>query len=164
MALKISVNGKHLSAPTGLSIFECSEKLGVHVPTSCNKNGKCKECIVEVNEGMDLLSGLCREEEHLGGEFRLAYRARLEAESGSIRCHTMRRARMRIEDSGWTKPGNEALEPAVRRDGEWVLLDGEPLVRTPGPLHGIALDLGTTTVVLRLLDLESGEQVASTSF
>ena len=164
MALEISVNGEHLSTPTGPSIFECSEKLGVHVPTSCNKNGKCKECIVEVNEGMDLLSGLCREEEHLGGEFRLACRARLEAESGSIRCHTMRRARIRIEDSGWTKPGNDALEPAVRRDGEWVLLDGEPLVRTPGPLHGIALDLGTTTVVLRLLDLESGEQVASTSF
>src|SRR5208283_6234838 len=33
-----------------------------------------------------------------------------------------------------------------------------------GSIHGIAMDLGTTTVVVRLLDLESGELIADTSF
>ncbi|MEX2089807.1 MAG: ASKHA domain-containing protein, partial [Bacteroidota bacterium] len=33
-----------------------------------------------------------------------------------------------------------------------------------GPLYGIAMDLGTTTVVLRLLNLETGEIVADSSF
>ena len=164
MSLEIEVNGKSLSARRGASIFECSEELGVHVPTSCNKNGKCRECIVEISEGAELLSELSSEEEHLGAGFRLACRACLEADSGSITCHTMRRAQLRIEESGWIETANVDLAPAVSRDGNWVLLDGEPLTKSPGPLLGIALDLGTTTVVLRLLDLESGKQVATASF
>jgi len=36
--------------------------------------------------------------------------------------------------------------------------------RSTGPIHGIAMDLGTTTVVVRLLDLETGELIADTSF
>ncbi len=164
MSLEIKVNGKSLSARRGPSIFECSEELGVHVPTSCNKNGKCRECIVEISEGAELLSELSSEEEHLGAGFRLACRACLEADSGSITCHTMRRAQMRIEESGWIETADVDLAPAVSRDGGWVLLDGEPLTKNPGPLLGIALDLGTTTVVLRLLDLESGKQVAAASF
>lgn len=164
MSVEIKVNGNRLTTQKGPSIFECSEKLGVHVPTSCNKNGKCRECIVEVGEGIDLLCGLSSEEKHLGEGFRLACRARITANSGTIVCHTMRRAQMRIEDSGWKKMTGHSLDPAVSRDGEWVLLDGEPLTRAPGPLLGIALDLGTTTIVLRLLDLESGKQVDTASF
>ncbi len=164
MAPEIKVNGKSLAAQSGSSIFECSEELGVHVPTSCNKNGKCRECIVEITAGAELLSELSSEEEHLGDGFRLACRARLVADSGSVNCHTMRRAKMRIEESGWKTITKKELSPAVTREGSSVLLDGEPLAEAPGPLLGIALDLGTTTVVLRLLDLESGKQVDAASF
>ena len=38
------------------------------------------------------------------------------------------------------------------------------MTEAPGPLLGVALDLGTTPVVLRLLDLESGKQVDAASF
>jgi len=55
-------------------------------------------------------------------------------------------------------------DPAVTRDGDWVLLDGRPLVQAAGPLHGLALDVGTTTVVVRLVDLESALVVATRSF
>ena len=34
-----------------MSLFECAEALGVHVPTSCVKQGKCRECLVEVEAG-----------------------------------------------------------------------------------------------------------------
>jgi uncharacterized 2Fe-2S/4Fe-4S cluster protein (DUF4445 family) len=44
------------------------------------------------------------------------------------------------------------------------LLDGVEVDRRAGPLHGLAMDLGTTTVVLRLLNLESGEVIADASF
>ena len=33
-----------------------------------------------------------------------------------------------------------------------------------GPIHGLAMDLGTTTVVVRLINLETGELVADASF
>ena len=56
------------------------------------------------------------------------------------------------------------LDPAVTRDGDRILIDGVEVERSTGPIHGIAMDLGTTTVVLRLIDLESGELIADTSF
>ena len=55
-------------------------------------------------------------------------------------------------------------DPAVTRDGDRILLDGEEIDRSTGPIHGLAMDLGTTTVVLRLLNLETGEVVADASF
>ena len=33
-----------------------------------------------------------------------------------------------------------------------------------GPIYGLAMDLGTTTVVIRLINLETGELVADASF
>jgi uncharacterized 2Fe-2S/4Fe-4S cluster protein (DUF4445 family) len=42
-------------------------------------------------------------------------------------------------------------------------LDGEEIDRTDGPIHGLAMDLGTTTVVIRLWNLETGEVVADAS-
>ena len=51
----------------------------------------------------------------------------------------------------------------MTRDGDRVLLDGEEIARTTGPIHGIAMDLGTTTIVVRLLNLETGEVVADAS-
>jgi uncharacterized 2Fe-2S/4Fe-4S cluster protein (DUF4445 family) len=43
-------------------------------------------------------------------------------------------------------------------------LDGEEIDSSDGPIHGLAMDLGTTTVVLRLLNLETGEVIADSSF
>jgi uncharacterized 2Fe-2S/4Fe-4S cluster protein (DUF4445 family) len=44
------------------------------------------------------------------------------------------------------------------------LIDGVEIERSTGPIHGIAMDLGTTTVVVRLLNLETGELIADASF
>jgi uncharacterized 2Fe-2S/4Fe-4S cluster protein (DUF4445 family) len=55
-------------------------------------------------------------------------------------------------------------DPAVTRDGERILLDGREIAQSSGPLLGLAIDLGTTTVVVRLMDLESGTVTATSSF
>ena len=78
-------------------MFECAEALGVRVPTSCIKQGKCRECLLEIESGMEHLSARTAEEEHLGEGFRLACRTRIESD-GVVRCHTMRRSSMRIVD------------------------------------------------------------------
>ncbi|MGD0777197.1 MAG: ASKHA domain-containing protein [Candidatus Solibacter sp.] len=77
----------------------------------------------------------------------------------------MRRANLRIERHAYGLPLGRpaALDPAVTRDGGRILLDGEEIDCREGPIHGIAMDLGTTTIVLRLFDLETGEQIADTS-
>ncbi|MCX6632537.1 MAG: ASKHA domain-containing protein [Candidatus Solibacter sp.] len=184
----VTINGQTTHAADGASLFDCAQGLGIQVPTSCQQQGKCKECIVEVTEGIDGLSAPAEQERHLKGNFRLSCQARV-AEAGNrsltvaalpahpsrdregavgaiIRCHTMRRANMRIERHAFGLPlGRQAaLDPAVTRDGERILIDGAEIARSTGPIHGIAMDLGTTTIVLRLFDLASGEQIADTSF
>jgi uncharacterized 2Fe-2S/4Fe-4S cluster protein (DUF4445 family) len=168
----VTINGRTADAAEGATLFDCAEGLGIQVPTSCRKQGKCKECIVEVAEGLEGLSERTEQERHLKGNFRLSCQARValvghaSACPAPVRCHTMRRANLRIERHAYGLPlgRKAALEPAVTRDGGWILIDGEAVDRSAGPIHGIAMDLGTTTIVLRLFDLETGEQIADTSF
>jgi uncharacterized 2Fe-2S/4Fe-4S cluster protein (DUF4445 family) len=141
--------------------------MGVRIPTSCSGNGNCRECLVEIAEGGESLSTRAPEEEHLQGDFRLSCRATLEAGSGLVRCQTLQRGAIQIEEKGVRLPCLDvppSLGPAVTRDGDRVRLDGEEIDRTTGPLHGLAVDLGTTTVSMRLVDLESGRIKASQSF
>ncbi|HUA58166.1 MAG TPA: ASKHA domain-containing protein [Verrucomicrobiae bacterium] len=140
----VTINGSTMQAAPGLSLFDCAESMGVRVPTSCNKQGKCKECMVELAEGMDSISPPGELERHLKGAFRLSCRAQVTG-AGPIRCHTMRRGSMRIERQAVGLPAAEL--DGTRREG-----------------FGIALDLGTTTVVLRLVNLLTGEIVADASF
>jgi len=167
--VELHCNGRRAEVAPGVSLFDCAESLGLFVPTSCHKQGKCRECLVEVTEGMELLSARTREESHLRDAFRLSCRCHVVQASGVVRCHTMRRSALRIERHGFSLPGQHrlggvAIDPCVTRDGSRILLDGREIARSNGPIHGLAVDLGTTTVVLRLFDLETGEVVADSSF
>src|SRR5580704_9850684 len=165
MAVTLTINGRSTQATDGRSLFDFAEDLGIDVPTSCRKQGKCKECMVEVVEGMNALSAIAEPERHLTGSFRLSCQTYVTAEEGQVRCHTMRRGQMRIERQAFGLPGNRAikLDPAVTREGDRIMIDGVEVERSTGPILGVAMDLGTTTVVLRLVDLESGELIADTS-
>ncbi|MGD0387462.1 MAG: ASKHA domain-containing protein [Tepidisphaeraceae bacterium] len=167
MAVILTINGQTTPAAAGPSLFDYAERLGVKVPTSCQKQGKCKECLMEIVQGMDRLSPPTPHEEHLTGNFRLSCRCHVVADAGEVRCHTMRRGRMRIDSGGMGLPldcQKLDLDPAVSRDGDRVLIDGEEIDRCRGAIHGIAMDLGTTTIVLRLYDLETGRLIADASF
>src|SRR5688572_28254794 len=168
MPVTLTINGLTTDAPRGASIFDRAESIGVRVPTSCRKNGKCKECIVEISDGMSLLSEPTPAESHLKDQFRLSCQCTIVADAGEVKCHTMRRGAMRIERHALGLPttGHKIpLEPSVTRaDGDRILLDGVEIDRSTGPIHGVAMDLGTTTCVLRLINLETGELVADSSF
>ena len=167
MSVELHFNNQRRDVAPGVSLFDYAESLGINVPTSCRKQGKCKECVVEVTEGMDCLSARVPAEKHLKGNFRLSCSCRIVKDAGVVRCHTMRRGEMRIERDALHLPGGNQklkLEPAVTRDGDRILLDGEEIARSTAPIHGLAMDLGTTTVVLRLLNLETGEVIADASF
>src|SRR6188474_2623968 len=120
MPVTLTINGHSTHAsPRDGSLFDHAERLGVRVPTSCRKNGKCKECIVEVTRGSDLLSNRPDAEKHLSGNFRLSCQTRLVADAGEVHCHTMRRGAMRIERAATGLPlrGSTLLDPCVTRDG-----------------------------------------------
>jgi uncharacterized 2Fe-2S/4Fe-4S cluster protein (DUF4445 family) len=162
-ALAVTIDGVAVPAQEGASLFECAEAAGVRVPTSCVKQGKCRECLVEVEEGAALLTPPAPQEAHLSGRFRLSCRARITA-PGVIRCHTLRRGALRIETEAIGLGAAAALEPAVTRCGRRVRLEGRAIAEADGPLHGLAVDVGTTTVAVRLYDLETGALAATSSF
>jgi uncharacterized 2Fe-2S/4Fe-4S cluster protein (DUF4445 family) len=172
MPVTLTVNGHRIAAPAGVSVFTLAEQAGVRVPTSCVTQGKCRECVVEVTRGMDLLSAPTEFERHLDardGRFRLSCQCRVAAGEGEISCQTMRRGHMRIERTALNlRATHEAtgLDPAVGRSGDRIVdrITGHEIDRSAGPVHGLAIDLGTTTIVVRLIDLESGVLVADTSF
>jgi uncharacterized 2Fe-2S/4Fe-4S cluster protein (DUF4445 family) len=166
MPATLTINARSTNAPPGATLFDLAEQLDVQVPTSCRKNGKCKECIVEITEGAHLLTPRTDHEKHLKGNFRLSCQTSVTRTAGHVKCHTMRRGQMRIERSATGLPlrGTIPLDPAVTRDGDRILLDGTEIARSTAPIHGLALDLGTTTCVLRLHNLETGELIADTSF
>jgi uncharacterized 2Fe-2S/4Fe-4S cluster protein (DUF4445 family) len=167
MSVELHFNNQQFNVIKGSSLFEYAESFGIRVPTSCEKQGKCKECLVEVVEGMEYLSKPVPKEAHLQGNFRLSCRTKIIADSGIIRCNTMRRGKMKIENKALHLPGSgrkEKIDPAVTRDGDCILMDGKEIDRSNGPIYGLAIDLGTTTIVIRLIDLETGEMVADSSF
>src|SRR5262245_24999192 len=171
MPVTLTVNGHSVPVPVGVSLFTAAGQAGVRVPTSCVTQGKCKECVVEITRGMELLTAPTEFEKHLDvkARFRLSCQCRVAADTGEIECHTMRRGRMRIERRALHLPATHqttTLDPAVVRDGDRIVdaTTGEEIARSAGPIHGLAIDLGTTTVVIRLIDLETGEQAADTSF
>jgi uncharacterized 2Fe-2S/4Fe-4S cluster protein (DUF4445 family) len=161
----VNINGHEVEAQAAASLFHCAEQAGVKVPTSCLKQGKCRECMVEIAEGAGLLSERTPQERHLPQAFRLSCRTLVAADEGRVRCHTMRRGQMRIERGApvLSGLGKVELDPCVTRDGGRILIDGVEVESSGGPIYGLAMDLGTTTVVLRLIDLETGERVADAS-
>ena len=91
MSVELHFNNQYSTVAPGFSLFDYAESLGIHVPTSCRKQGKCKECLVEISEGMECLSEPVEQEAHLKDNFRLSCRCRIISDTGIVRCHTIRR-------------------------------------------------------------------------
>ena len=73
----------------------------------------------------------------------------------------MRRGQMRIERHALGLPtsaqDDAARSRASRATATAFSSTASRSTARTGPIHGIAMDLGTTTIVLRLINLETGE-------
>ena len=153
--------GRRLDLTAGKTIFDYADALKVRVPTSCRRNGECHECIVEVRRGMEALSPATDAEKFLRDSYRLACQATVLDPAADIDFTVLRRQPRILTDSIHRDVG---LDPATTRQGDGVYFDGRRLDRYRGRVYGLAIDLGTTTVVLNLADLESGQVLQTASF
>ena len=159
--------GHRVPLVPGRTLFDAADELELVVPASCRRSGRCHECIVEVTAGGEALTPPDAAESFLGPGYRLACRAAVARDDTEIEFSVLRR-QLRI----FMPPDGPPLEldPAVQAiDGRVRLLadDGTPiddLGPANGRLLGLALDVGTTTVVLELVDLASGEALAAAAF
>jgi len=110
---------------------------------------------------MSALSERTPAERFLSGEYRLACQAVVERDDIPLVVETLKR-KPKILTTHSTISAD--LEPLTVRRGDDVIRETEKIDSYNGAIHGLAIDVGTTTVVAQLVDLESGELLKSVAF
>ena len=146
----------------GKTIFDFADELTMDVPSSCGRKGECHECVVEIVSGMESLNTAREPESFLRGNYRLACQALVESTDIDVHFVPLRR-KPKILSSGHSAVPLD-FDPAVSRKGTEVFYKDEAIDQYRGFLYGLAIDLGTTTVVVDLVDLETGRSVECLSF
>jgi len=160
----ITCDGQAYQLTPGKTVFDYADDLTVQVPTSCFRTGQCHECIVEIKRGMDSLQPPNEAEAFLRDNYRLACQAVVLDIDKEIEFTPLRRTPRILTHTVTTEGSEFKLDPRVtHRDGV-VYYNDEPIDRYREHLYGLALDIGTTTVVANLVDLENGKTVSVSSF
>ncbi len=157
----VSSEGDSCPARVGTTLFDSADVLNIPVPSSCGRSGICHECIIQVKRGSDALSSPGDPEAFLTDGYRLACQATIEHPEAVIEFGLLQRSPQILtaqdEEMG-------QLDPLVTRKGNSVYYDGEKIDTYRGKILGMSIDLGTTTVVAELVNLESGQLIYTSSF
>ncbi len=159
---KITCDDKVYQLSPGKTVFDYADDLAVQVPTSCFRTGQCHECIVEIKRGMEGLRSPNEAESFLRENFRLACQAVVLDTDADIEFTPLRRTPRILTQT--EKNPTQPINPLVTHQDGTVYYNDEPIDRYRGHLYGLALDIGTTTVVANLVDLETAETVSVSSF
>jgi len=144
------------------SILDHARKVGVEIASECGGLGTCGRCVVRIEKGAEALNETTDPERNqdLGPDARLACQARIINPDVDVT--------VVIKDFGNYAILSESLEtkivldPAVSRAGRAVLhVSGVEIDRYGGEILGLAVDVGTTTLVGEVLDLTDGRVVAA---
>ena len=146
----------------GRTILSYLQELGIEIDASCAGEGKCGQCIVEVDAPPDALSAVTDSER----KFIKAENQRLACQARILR--TDKQIYVRVPKSGYyiLESGEYRwipIEPFVHREGERVFYNSTYMGDYTGAIYGIAIDIGTTTLAAYLVDLETGKVVSVSS-
>ena len=158
---RVTHNGITQQMSVGKTLFDYADDVAMQVPTSCGRTGHCHECVVEVRQGIETLGEKTAEESFLRGNYRLACQAIVEKLDQDLVFEPLRRTPKILTT---TQEKEAELDPLYHRKGESVFRGDEEIDKFRGHLYGLAIDLGTTTVVLDLVDLQTGASVEMRSF
>lgn len=145
----------------GKTVFDYADSMKIRVPTSCGRSGECHECIVEIVSGMDALNAPHDEESFLRDNYRLACQASIINTQPDVEFKVLRRQPRILTHS---IQRNTELSPLTTRKNDGVYFDNKCIDSYRGAIYGLAIDTGTTTVVMNLVDLETGETIHTASF
>jgi len=144
------------------TLLDHARELGVEIASECGGAGTCGRCVVRIEKGAEALgvSTAAERERSLGPNERLACQASVVRPEHSI--HVFIRDFGDYSIVSDTLETHVELDPVVRRVGDRAVhADAGDLGPYQGKIYGLAIDAGTTTVVTEVLDLESGESLAT---
>ena len=156
----------------GKSILEVFRENGIYIGALCSGRGTCGKCRIRVTEGTLPVSAEDRrffEKAELEAGFRLACTAFPDGSCTVLIPDLAEEKEFYVPDIGreetaadWpdrAEEGTGSAEAALKRD-----VSGKACEAAPGGIggvnagaYGIAVDIGTTTVAMQRIDLESGK-------
>ena len=146
------------------TILEHAQKLGIAIDAECGGEGSCGKCVVRIERGQEAIGPLTEAEREfdLSGSQRLACQAEI-VKPADIYVYIKSAGSYAILSE--TVQRELEVDPLVHCTNADIVWSGPQGQRVLGPyqgaMYGLALDVGTTTLVCQLLDLESGQQVAT---
>ncbi len=141
----------------GMSILEAAQLAGLTIGATCAGMGKCGRCKVTIENGQENLNPPTDIEK----SFRLAEKERLACQAIIIREVSDLTVHIKnLEEYEILKYGTKrkiAIQPLYKNENGKVFRRQVPIEDYRGAIYGLAVDIGTTTVVLDLVNLENGE-------
>ena len=155
--------GKKANILKGKSILDYVKELKIPISSSCGGRGICKECRIIIEKGREVLNKGTELEKDLSKEERLACQTIIEDDSTDIYVRVSHRGSLeQISAKGGRK--EVKLNPLTRREGKKVLFGDKEIGSYRNHIYGIAADIGTTTIVLHLVNLENGKLIFTSAF
>jgi len=147
---------------SGGTILGAARKLGIGIISECGGKGKCGKCIVRIEKGGKSLNSLtgAEREFNLGKNERLACQARV---LGDEDIYVFVRSAGRFSILSDTLEDKVQVNPFVHREDDKVIYNNKVIDRYRGNIYGLAIDVGTTTLALQAIDLETGKRIATAS-
>jgi uncharacterized 2Fe-2S/4Fe-4S cluster protein (DUF4445 family) len=148
----------------GQTILEAAQDLGIPINAGCGGLGICGECKVEIEKGAEALNSRTKAEEQLEKDERLACQAVVENDGYDVFVNVVQAGFITNILTHGEKRKGISLNPYAKRKGDKVFLAEREIDDYRGGILGIAADVGTTTVVLHLINLEKGNIVYTSAF
>jgi len=149
----------------GQSVLEHIRRIGgVEIDSECGGQGICGRDIIRVEEGLQYLTEMSNAEKNFSEQRKLRPGQRLACQTKVARDEED--IKVFIPDFGKYTILTDSVETGVeidssvfRKNGRVLYHSGEDLGLYQGKVLGLALDVGTTTLVMQVVDLETGRSV-----
>jgi len=134
-------SGLRIGVDESTTILDAARRLGLYLPSECGGHGTCGKCLVSI------------EPTPMPSETDNKYIPATDIEKGvRLACQHRIERNIRVT-TGFASSSIQILTDGAPSSLEWNLDTGLENQK------GIAIDLGTTTIVAYLLDLETGDQI-----
>jgi len=151
-------NGRHgLKIHPGLTVLEFARMADVKIHAECGGIGTCGKCIVRIEQGEENLNEPTQIEQSfdLKEKERLACQARIVRDKSDVIIYIKNFGEYDI-----LKYGMEREVPICplfcQKEGR-IFKNGTAIDKYRGKIYGLAVDVGTTTLVFDLVNLENGD-------
>jgi uncharacterized 2Fe-2S/4Fe-4S cluster protein (DUF4445 family) len=145
----------------GLTILDYAQKLQIKINAECGGVGKCGKCIVRIEKGEENLNQPTSSEKkfNLPENHRLACQARIVRDISDIVVFIKEFGEYEILKYGMEREV-EICPSYIKKNGN-VYKNGKEIDIYRDGIFGLAIDIGTTTIVFDIVNLENGDIIGT---